>query len=677
MKPLRLTPLFLLLSALAANTAQAVTYTWTGTSGTNWNTSNNWNTGVPVNDSLLNFNGSGGSLYNDISGLTLGGNFITFGASAGAYTISGNTINVDLSGGYNPAITNSSSNLQTFNNGFSVDADPNQYLRFLGGTGGFLVNGVISGKGRLQVSSGTLTIGNTANTYSGLTYIDGGILQVSSLKNGSQNSTIGSSSNAAVNLQMLYGGTLRYTGAGDSTDRLFDISGGASIDASGSGALQFTNTGANLSSGGAQTLTLTGTNTGNNTLSSILGDGSGALSLAKSGAGTWVVSGNNTYSGGTKITSGSLVIGNANALGATTGSLAVNGGTLDLRGINVTVGALSGSSGGVITTGTSGSVTLTAGGSSAVTYAGAINDGSGKVGLAYNGSGSLTLSSSNSFTGGVTLNSGTIKISNANALGSGTVNLSGGTLDYTGLGGFTQVGNSLVVKNTATFNIGSYGSMDGSVSGSGTINVNANSAQNFGNYSAFTGTLNLLSSVGKLAFGSTGMTINVSAGAGIQISTNGTALDIGALSGGAGSSLSSAGFSLSGASIGALNTNTTFAGTIQNYSVGNVLTLTKVGTGALTLTGTNTYTGATTISSGTLQIGAGGTAGSLSGSSAITNNGALVFSRSNPVVQGTDFSTAGISGSGSLIQAGSGLLTLNVANTYSGATAINLSLIHI
>ena len=90
----------------------------------------------------------------------------------------------------------------------------------------------------------------------------------------------------------------------------------------------------------------------------------------------------------------------------------------------------------------------------------------------------------------------------------------------------------------------------------------------------------------------------------------------------------------------------------------------------MTLTGANTYTTATTISAGTLQVGAGGTTGSLSANSAITNNGTLSFNRSNTITQGTDFHRE-ISGTGAVTQAGSGTLVLSGTNTYSAATTIS------
>ncbi|MDU0341738.1 autotransporter-associated beta strand repeat-containing protein [Bosea rubneri] len=91
--------------------------------------------------------------------------------------------------------------------------------------------------------------------------------------------------------------------------------------------------------------------------------------------------------------------------------------------------------------------------------------------------------------------------------------------------------------------------------------------------------------------------------------------------------------------------------------------LVKTGTGTLTLTGTNTYTGRTTISAGALQIGNGGTTGSIAGS--IANEAQLIFNRSDAV----DFSGM-ISGTGALTKLGAGTLTLTGENNYSGGTTI-------
>ena len=116
---------------------------------------------------------------------------------------------------------------------------------------------------------------------------------------------------------------------------------------------------------------------------------SGSGSLIQTGAGTTLLSGSNSYSGGSTVSSGTLQVGNANALG--TGGLIVNGGILDLNGNNVSVPAFSGA-GGAITNTLSGTSTLTATiASGTSTYAGNIADGTGGVALTKAGAGKLLL----------------------------------------------------------------------------------------------------------------------------------------------------------------------------------------------------------------------------------------------------------------------------------------------
>ena len=101
--------------------------------------------------------------------------------------------------------------------------------------------------------------------------------------------------------------------------------------------------------------------------------------------------------------------------------------------------------------------------------------------------------------------------------------------------------------------------------------------------------------------------------------------------------------------------------------------LVKLGTGTLFLNAANSHTGGTTITAGTIQLGEAGATGALptTGALAIASTGTLAIDRSNAVVQGTDFTASPITGSGGKIDLiGPGSLTLNAANTYSGATTI-------
>ncbi len=93
--------------------------------------------------------------------------------------------------------------------------------------------------------------------------------------------------------------------------------------------------------------------------------------------------------------------------------------------------------------------------------------------------------------------------------------------------------------------------------------------------------------------------------------------------------------------------------------------LVKSGSGALYLTGTSSYSGGTTISAGTLQVGDGHTSGSL-GAGDVVNNGTLVFNRADVVTFAGD-----ISGTGTLEQAGSGTLVITGRVDLSGATIIS------
>jgi fibronectin-binding autotransporter adhesin len=140
------------------------------------------------------------------------------------------------------------------------------------------------------------------------------------------------------------------------------------------------------------------------------GTGGGKLALVMNSAGRTqtLASATSSYSGGTTILAGTLAQGAANALG--NGPLAVNGGSLDLGGFGLTVGTLSGSAGGVIRSGTVGAVTFTAGSASNSSFAGLIENGNGTVAFTKAGSGALTLTAANTYTGLTTVSNGSLVV---------------------------------------------------------------------------------------------------------------------------------------------------------------------------------------------------------------------------------------------------------------------------
>ncbi len=315
----------------------------------------------------------------------------------------------------------------------------------------------------------------------------------------------------------------------------------------------------------------------------------------------------------------------------------------------------------------------------------------GAAALVKSGTGTLNLVGSNSYTGGTLINAGTIALANdtANqfALGTGTVTLNGGTLAmYSNFNTYNNAYWNLNVPAGAvgTFNPDARCSLYGSLTGSGTLNLNIPNIRTgfLGDWSAFAGQLNIsgndfyiATSYSYPGLGNAVVTLSNNAAMDFNGTLNsgaGTIVDIGALFGSSTARLSG-GPSTSGSRlftwrIGARNLDCVYGGIISEQTPGTTVTcLTKIGTGTLMLTGNNTYSGATAINAGTLQIGNGGASGSL-GTNTVANSAILAFHRSDAV---SDAGFGLISGAGSFAQNGAGTFAVTQAQPYTGSTFIN------
>ena len=179
----------------------------------------------------------------------------------------------------------------------------------------------------------------------------------------------------------------------------------------------------------------------------------GTSSLIKAGAATLTLSGVNGYSGGTSINAGTLALSGSGTLGATTGALAINnsGSVLDLGGTNQSVGNFTGTTGTVVTNNGATAGTLIVGTASTSTtgaFAGVLQNGTSTLALAKTGTGTITLAGANTYSGGTTVNAGTLGLASGSSIGTGALTFNGtGTLD---LGTNSQTVSDLTAGTNAT-----------------------------------------------------------------------------------------------------------------------------------------------------------------------------------------------------------------------------------
>jgi autotransporter-associated beta strand protein len=531
-----------LASALPAAAQDA---TWRANPGSgDFNTGANWDTGVVPTGTAF-FDTSGRTALSFSTSATVGG--WTFNAGPSNYSFSNTQslsftgAGIDIQGG-SAAITNNSGGSLTFNNtstaGSAAITNTSGSTSFNGGR--LIFNNTSTAGSATITNRNGPVIFNDASTAGSATILttDGGFNRVFF----ENTSTAGSASITANN-------------AAEVHFNATSTAGSATITTTNGGSLIFDNT----STAGNAAIT-------NNSGSVIFG--------ATSTAGNATITNNRDLYFFATSTAGSATITTnsggrsqiANSASGGTARFILNGtGALDIlfRTTGATAGSIEGA-GSVFL----GSNNLAVGGNNlSTTFSGVIQDGGFAAGtggsLTKTGSGTLTLSGANTYTGGTTINAGMLAISADNNLGANT-----GGLTFNG--GTLQFGASFDLANSRTITLNA---------GGGTFDTN--------------------------------------------------------------------GFN-----------------TMVSQAMGGTGALVKAGSGMLTLSGINTYGGGTTISAGALQIGNGGTTGSVLGN--ITNNAALVFNRLDAVTFG-----GVISGSGTLEKLGLGTLTLSGINTYTGATTVN------
>ena len=416
----------------------------------------------------------------------------------------------------------------------------------------FLTNGsVLTGAGGLiKMGTNNLTL-NAANTYSGATRVEAGKLILAN-NLAIQNSALDTDGAGVLSLNV---GTTSFNVGG--------------LTGSGAVAPENYNSVASINLN-----TVSGVS---RTYSGVLSNGAAGMTLIKSGAGTQILSGNNTFSGGTTLSAGTLGVGNNSALGI--GGLTVGGNSTLLAaadGLNIANNA-SLNSGTLLTVDVQGN-TLTSSGT--ISGAGA---------LAKTGSGTQILSGSNTYSGGTTLSAGTIRVGNNSALGSG---------------GLTVGGNSTLLASADGLNIANNASLN-----SGTlltVDVQGNTLTSSGTISG-AGALAKTGSGTQILSGSNTYSGGTTLSAGTIRVGNNSALGSGGLTVGGNSTLLASADGLNIANNASLNSGTLTVD-VQGFKLTNSGTisgtgaLAKTGAGTQILSGSNSYSGATTVSAGTLRI---------------------------------------------------------------------------
>jgi autotransporter-associated beta strand protein len=393
---------------------------------------------ITVTNSGSALNPSNGLLFSGTSPITLTGGTLTLivgPAIADMVVLSTNTAGVTISTALTTALASGTTSAQR------------GYV--FGGPGNITVNANVAAAntGAIAINGpGTVTLNASTNPSSQGFVVNGGQLKFGGTFAMASSRPLKVANGAMIDMN---GISLSSTAPANGADTLEDITGtGGTI----------TNT-----SGTASTLTLSSNSTasGTRTFSGTITGNINFLRQTVASTLNQILSGENTYTGTTTINSGSLQLGITNALPTGT-ALSVNGistigsttvtipATLNLGGFNQTVASLSGTITGNAATITNNGIspsTLTVNGGAATTFAGNITDGVSAITLIRAGTGSLTLTGDNLYTGGTSILAGTLKVNNTagSATGSGPVQVSAGAT----FGGSGTVTGSVTLESAA------------------------------------------------------------------------------------------------------------------------------------------------------------------------------------------------------------------------------------
>ncbi|TPO20305.1 autotransporter domain-containing protein [Mesorhizobium sp. CU2] len=539
-----------------------------------------------------------------------------------------------------------------------------------------------------KTGNGALTLSG-ANTYSGGTLVSAGTIVVGADTIGSHGAIV--SSALGTGDVTLDGGTLQAGGSYTVANDIAVTAKGASIDNNGN------------------VFTLTGTITDGTT-------GGGTLTFL--GAGTTELTGANTYSGGSRISAGTVVVDTdtvgshgaivSSALG--TGGVTLDGATLQAGGSYTVANDIAVSAKGASIDNNGNAFTLS----------GTVTDGTTGGGmLTFLGTGTTELTGANTYSGGSLISAGTIVVGVdtigshgaivSSALGTGTVTLDGATLQA---GGSYTVDNDIAVsaKGSSIDNDGNAFTLTGTITdgttGGGTLTFLGSGTTDLAGANTYTGATYIdsgatlaikgggsIASSAMISFGQGGGTLDIS-----QANSGASVTEVSDIAGNSTIAL--------GAKTLTITRDSLFAGVIQDGGLGNGTggSLVVADGASLELRGANSFTGSTRIQDGgELQLS---DEGSLAASSEVAADGVLDISASTATAGvsvksltgggavylgdielhitnangafdgsisdcGTDGTSCASIQSGGGLTLESGTLTLNGVNTYTGETTVS------